>query len=411
MGLTEEKILKAKKFNARLFPLYKMFSWDLLFYYATSFLFLTQVKGFSASNIILLDGFYTVFKIIFQLPCTNITEIFGKRKSILIGNVCVTLSIFMLIISKSIFHVIVSYAFMGFGYIIKELCDALFLRDCITEQVHPGTAYTNLDGKGSSYWYLFDAITSVSCGFLFIFNNYLPMCLCLAMCIISCIIAFKFKAYEVVSAQDKFKTKSNNSYFKDLKIAFKNLLHSNRLKVLFLFSGLFTGLFAIRSTLASSLFIDIGIKEEYFGIIFAILTILSSASSKFQNFFHKTLKNKLLTYFSLTFAFSLVGIGIIALFGHNFAFVIVSVLCLYSLQYIIKGAYLTIKKRYLNSFSSSSMAPKIFSLNTLIESLFSAIMCVFASILLKFTSTAYTITAIRLYFRCSVYFCFRLYEG
>jgi len=274
-----------------------------------------------------------------------------------------------------------------------------------------GTAYTNIDGRGSSYWYLFDALTSISCGFLFIFNNYLPMFLCLAMCIISCIIAFNFKPYEDNSKRKKFKSNSNAHYFKDLKSAFRNLLNSHRLKALFLFSGLLTGLFAIRSTLASSLFSEIGVKEEYFGIIFAVLTLLSSFASKFQNFFHKTLKNKLLTYFSLTFSFSIVGIGMISLFSKNFTFIIIAILILYSLQYIIKGAFLTIKKRYLNSFSSSSMATKIYSLNTLIESVFSAVMCIVASILLSFASTAYTLTAIRMYFCGSVYFCLRLYEG
>jgi len=137
VSIVTDKFLKAKKFNVRLFPFYKMFSWDLLFYYAIQFLFLTQVKGFSASNIILLDGFYTVFKIIFQLPCTTICERLGKRKSILVGSTCVAISIFILIVSQKMQHVIISYAFMGFGYIIKDLCDSLFLRDCITDKVHP----------------------------------------------------------------------------------------------------------------------------------------------------------------------------------------------------------------------------------------------------------------------------------
>ena len=75
-----EKLLKIKKFNAKLFPIYKMFSWDLLFYYSVSFLFLTQVKGFTTSNVLILDAVYTISKFISQIPCINITELIRKKK-------------------------------------------------------------------------------------------------------------------------------------------------------------------------------------------------------------------------------------------------------------------------------------------------------------------------------------------
>ena len=177
MEYTEEKILKAKKFNRKIFPIYKMFSWDLLFYYSVSFLFLTQVKGFSASNVLLFDAFYTVFKFLSQIPSINITEIIGKRKSLLIANIFVSLSILTLILTQEMWHAILANAFMGIGYSLKTLVDSVFLRDQIVIKEHPGTAFSNLDGKGSAFWYAFDAITSISCGFLFVFNAYLPMAL------------------------------------------------------------------------------------------------------------------------------------------------------------------------------------------------------------------------------------------
>ena len=74
-----------RKFNIRLYPIYKMFSWDLLFYYAISFLFLTEVKGFSSSDVVLLDvSVYTLFKCFSQLPSTIITDKLGKRMSLIV---------------------------------------------------------------------------------------------------------------------------------------------------------------------------------------------------------------------------------------------------------------------------------------------------------------------------------------
>lgn len=399
MEQTNEKFLNAKKFNSKLFPIYKMFSWDLLFYYSVSFLFLTGVKGFSASDVLLFDAFYTIFKFISQIPSINITEMIGKRKSIILANILVAISILLLLICKEKWHAILAQFFMGFGYSLKTLCDSVFLRDQITAKEHPGTAFTNLDGKGSAFWYAFDAITAVSCGFLFVFNNYLPMLLCFAMCIISCIFAFNFKPYEDSSKKEKLEESGSYiDYFKDLKTAFKNIFKSRRLKALFLFSGMFAAILALRSTVASSLFTEIGVKEEYFGLIFASLTLLSAISSKYQNLFHKALRNRVLTYFSLIFSTSLIVIGLTAIFSKNFAIMISIILVMYALQYIIKGPYYTLIKRYLNSFSSPTMATKIYAVNTLVESLFSAVMCYIASLLLERTSTTYTIVFLGCFF-------------
>lgn len=42
--MEERHVQENKENNIRLYPIYKAFSWDLLFYYATVFLFLTRYK-------------------------------------------------------------------------------------------------------------------------------------------------------------------------------------------------------------------------------------------------------------------------------------------------------------------------------------------------------------------------------
>lgn len=76
----EKSIAKARKKNQNLYKIYKMISWDLLFYYAISFLFLNQEKGLSTSQIIFADAFYPLFKLILQIPSTILIEKLGKRR-------------------------------------------------------------------------------------------------------------------------------------------------------------------------------------------------------------------------------------------------------------------------------------------------------------------------------------------
>ena len=78
--------LKAKREkNLKLYIKYKMFSWDMLFYYAIIFLFFTQVKNISASNVLLAEAFYPLFKAVLLLILTVIIEKFGKRKALIIN--------------------------------------------------------------------------------------------------------------------------------------------------------------------------------------------------------------------------------------------------------------------------------------------------------------------------------------
>ena len=60
---------KEKKQNIKI---YRAVSLDLIFYYAIEFLFLTQVKHLTSSEVVLGGAFYAVFMIIFQIPASII---------------------------------------------------------------------------------------------------------------------------------------------------------------------------------------------------------------------------------------------------------------------------------------------------------------------------------------------------
>ncbi len=70
----------------------------------------------------------------------------------------------------------------------------------------------------------------------------------------------------------------------------KDILKSPRLINLILFGALFYGLLAILTTLRTSLLDEIRLPEQYFGVIFALLEIISGITTMNQNKFHNKLK-------------------------------------------------------------------------------------------------------------------------
>ena len=54
---------EAMKYNRRIFPFYKGFGWDPLFYSAIIFLFLTEVKGIAPAKVMYAEAIYYIFAI------------------------------------------------------------------------------------------------------------------------------------------------------------------------------------------------------------------------------------------------------------------------------------------------------------------------------------------------------------
>ena len=56
---------QVRRNNAKLYPIYKMFSWDLLFFYAVEFLFYTITKKITAPQVLIVSSIYLFLKIVF----------------------------------------------------------------------------------------------------------------------------------------------------------------------------------------------------------------------------------------------------------------------------------------------------------------------------------------------------------
>ena len=385
-----------RKYNLKLYAIYKMFSWDLLFYFAIILLFLNQTKGFSIPSILFADAFYPLFKVIFQLVCVGIIDYIGKRRALLIGNLFVSASILILILGNNISDVFISNLIMAMGFVLKELCEPNILNISIPDTKSKPDIFSKIDSKGSTAYYFLDAISSLTTGFLFVINGYLPMIFCFAFCLISTLLSYNFNEIKVSDQKpNSFKQHSGfkalKLYFKDLKNSFRYIFHSRRLKALLLFSALFSALLSLFPTLRSTLLLDLEVPKQYFGIIVAIGQITSGISTKKHAWFHKTFKNRTLTWFAFPIVFSLIFSGIAVVCNLNIYIIGIVVGIMIIFISIIKGPYATLIKRYFNSFSTPTLSTKIYAAKSIVDSLMRILVFLLASFLFEITNTSYSL--------------------
>lgn len=386
---------KNKKHNLKLYFLYKAFSWDLLFYYAISFMFLNAYKGLSAAEIIFADSFYPFFKVLLQIPATLFVEKTDKRTGLIVGNLALFVYVLFVLGCHSMYIMIIGNIFMALGFVLKNLCESNLIYDSLQKSNKNQKIFSKIDGKSSAAYYVLAALSCGASGFLYNINPNIPIIACLLCTLFSVILSHLFIEVEDITNPDENHIKIKNArigfkkYIRDLKNAFKFIFSSPRLKSLIYFNAIFMAIIYLLISYRRSLLSEMGVSAQNIGLIFAVLELLSSIASAYTSKINKKLKNKSLTYLSLYFIFSIIvsGLVVVLTVPHNVELSIV--ILMLAIQFLAKGPYYTLIKQYLSSFSSSTMRIKIFSANNLIEGIITGIISFIGSWLLLFTDTAH----------------------
>ena len=380
----KNELREARRINAKLFPIYKMFSWDLLFFYSIEFLFLTITKKLTASDILIISGFYMLARLLCQFPAVIISEFIGKRKSIIFGNILLIFFILVLIFLPGMISIIIADIIFSLGYDLKTIAETNLLYDSVSTRGGEGL-FSKLDAKGGSWYYILDGIASLTAGYLFVINNYLPLIICLIFIIISTILSFKFK--------DIYKDSKNNIKKKktiellreqdeDIKSCFKFILKSKRMKAFILFQIVFYSLIKVIDTYRGQLLTDLKIPEEQFSMIFAVLTLIGGISLTVKKNIEKTFKNKTLTFISLMYIGACVVVGFVSSMTMSQA-IIPLILVMYAIMKMSTSIWWILEAKYLKNFTTESMRGKLTFTYELIGKVAASIISIFGALLLK----------------------------
>ena len=384
---SRNELNKIRRKNAKLYPIYKMFSWDLLFFYSIEFLFYTITKKVTASEVLVINGIYLLCRIIMKIPAVAITDFLGRRKSIILGNIMLIIYMLILIIVPGAIGIIIANLIFSLGYNIKTIAESNLLYDSVSTRGGEGL-YSKLDAKGGSLYYILDGVASLTAGYLFVMNNYLPMFICLGFIIISTILSFKFEdIYEVKKEKNNSKGLINTlkEYKQDLKTSFKFILKSKRMKAFILFQIVFYSLISIIDTYNGDLLTNIGIPEEQFSMIFAILNLIGGISLSLKKPIEKKFKNRTLAFISLMYIGACIVIGAISTM-YTDDFIIPVILVMYVIQRISTSIWYILESKYLKNFTNEYMRNKITFTYEFIGGIAASIFSILGGVLLEVAS-------------------------
>lgn len=392
--VTKEEKQKMRKRNMKLFPTYKMLSWDFLFFYAIDFLFLTQIKNIDASDVVLKSTFNAFFGIILQIPANIIVEILGRKNSLILGNVLNSIYIFILILSRNLYDLIIAEFFCALAFALKNIVETSILSESIPPSKYKSKIFSNINSKGASRYYVLSTISKVIAGGLFEINGYLPIIFSFITVAISVIMSLFF--IEPIKKKQKKDITSNE--FKEIKQGISFVLKSERLKALIVAYALISAFLSILSNYNVSLLEEIGISSVTIGVISAMMSFIRALASKRERKFHDKFKNKSIITISLILSISCIICGICGIEARtNYLLLEIIIVALLGCGFS-EGMYYTIRDKYLGNFSNKKIDTKIYTVNQLFGNISKVIAGIIASFLLDKMNTAYCMITIGIMF-------------
>lgn len=384
--MVEKEKVQMRKRNMKLYPIYKTLSWDYLFFYTTNFLFLTGVKHIAPADVVLIDSFYALFGIIMQVPATFVIEYLGRKRSLILANFLNCIYMLVIMFSTNLFNLITAEILSSLAFGIKETVDPALLNESIPPSRYKSKIFAKISQKGTSSYYMINAITTVLAGFFYDINPYIPITLSFIITLLVTIISTGF--IDPQNENKKHKIQEFNQ-LKDLKDSFKFILKSERLKALILFSAISGGVISLMATYEVSLLEDFNMPAKYLCMIFAILGIISGIAAKRQESFHERYKNKSLSALLGVIGGTVLGAGICGIIAKQYSVFILFVVVTYMIRYSYQSMYYPLTERYLRNFSNEKIDTKIFTARNFLKSVLSAVIGIIGSFLLERINISY----------------------
>lgn len=382
---TKEEIEK-RKHNLKLYPFYDMLAYDLLFYYAIKIIFLNEVKGLSASQIVLGSTIYAVIAIITQIPITVMVYRLGKRKMMIIGDFLMVIACALLFVVNNMTIYIVYELFISIGQGIKKITESNLLSLSIPKSKFQNEIFIRIDKRGYGRYFVLSAITAIAAGYLYKINPYIPIMCSLVVSILSLLIAFRFYDFEKIT-DDKYQ-KEEKKYINDLNSTMNFVINSKRLRALFLYSSVICGIVILLSTYEMTLIQNLGASATLIGYAYAMFEFVVGYGAKVALKYNDIFKKRSLFLLLVFYASTCIVIGLTSNISmNNYLRLAIVILLLCGLSLLI-GIAQIISRKYLNSFTNNKVLPSIYSVELMINNLFRMIITFLGSALLLKVSIA-----------------------
>jgi len=240
--------------------------------------------GFSMQQILITETFFAISTIIFEIPSGYFADVYGRKVSIAVGSIILTVAIAFYAFSSAYFLFIIGAILWGIGGSFYSGADAALLYESLL-QLGREKEYKRISGDIMFYSRIAGIIGSITSGFLAAIFLRLPA-------IVNIVPIFLCFLLSLTLIETKHDREEHETWGHLITIVKESVLHNKVLGYFIMFSSII-GFFSLEFWLKQKYWEFIGIPIYYFGIIFAVCGLASGLSSKYAIEIEKFLGPKL----------------------------------------------------------------------------------------------------------------------
>lgn len=240
-------------------------------------------EGLSVYQIFILTSIESILIILLEVPTGVISDLFGYKISMVLAVICFILSNLIIMIFPTFISFIVCEIFIALYKVFASGSDETYLYLILEDK----NAYTKISGMLDSINFIITGIISISIGYLYAMNKCYPFLLSITMCAIALVMVLKLENVKEQDKEIKSIKELCEEFLLNVRRGFRLVFEGKKLQWFIGYSAIMSfSLVAILQTY--QLFFETrSISVEYFGIIYFLLYVVSSISSKIAHWFKR----------------------------------------------------------------------------------------------------------------------------
>ena len=305
-----------------------------------------ESKGLSLTQIMILQGTYSLFVALFEIPSGFFADIYGRKNSLVIGSIFLFLGYVIFSFFSGFNEFLFAEILLGIGGSLISGADSAILYDTLLE-IKEDKEYTKIEGRTYAIGNFSEGIAGVLGGFLAMTSINMPV-------YIQTIVMFLSIPIAMTLVEPKSSYKLAKSFSSIITVVKDTFIYQRKLRWYIVYSSSMGIATLSIAWFVQPFLMEIDTPIIYYGIIWAFLNFTAGITSYYSYLFNN---HNLLIYISLIMITSLVLLGFnISYFGLIFIILI----------YLLRGIITPKLRNLININSTSERRATVLSLRSFV---------------------------------------------
>lgn len=340
--------------NIKLFYIYIFFLKFDLWFAVVPLFFLD--KGFNLTQFTLAGSIWYISNLLFEVPAGSLADRLGKKVSMLVALLSLSLSLFILAFSQSFFHVFTAYVLWGFSASFETGTYTAFLYDSLKSSRKEGD-FRKVMGRVSALTIIAAALGSIASGYLGSVDLSLPIKINASIPLLLSPFLLFFREPKVANVREP-------TYLLHIKKSVRYISGHKLVACLVLYTSILgAGVWALHS-FYQPLLDSFGVPVERIGVLYSTFRLAGAAGAYLADPFYGAV-GKISVYLVPLFLVS----SVLSISWLTTPWIVAVFIFL---NFFISGIYPPILSALLNENLPSGKRATIISFRSLLHSLFSS---------------------------------------